>query len=130
MLNLFFSCLIVLHSCIQELTTGVTRFVGVTVKTFVLSLGASIGLMLTFAGETGASNAWYASSCNKEFLEYKWWRILLYLGNCVFVLGQYRLPIAQYWRALFVQLIAYEVQYEVFHGMKQNHVKGKKMLLI
>jgi hypothetical protein len=101
----------------------VTRFVGVTVKTFVLSLGASVGLLLAFAGETGAADAWYTSSCNREFIDGKWWRILLYLGNCVFVLGQYRLPIAHYWRALVVQLVAYEVQYQAFNGMDQIHVK-------
>jgi hypothetical protein len=122
MLNTFTGIELLL-SCIQELLTGVTRFVGVTVKTFVLSLGASVGLMLAFAGEAGAANAWYASSCNRWFLDGAWWRILLYLGNCVFVLGQYRLPIAQYWRALIVQLIAYEVQFQVFNGMGQIHVK-------
>ncbi|KAL7493610.1 hypothetical protein ACHAWT_002622 [Skeletonema menzelii] len=104
-----------------ELATGVTRFVGVAVKTFVLSLGAALGLMI--AGRTGAADAWYASTCNSNFVEGVWWRIPLYLACSVFVLGQYRLPIAQYWRALIVQLVAYDVQYEVFRGMDQNHVK-------
>eukprot|EP00986_Skeletonema_menzelii_P015103 scaffold11045_cov138-Skeletonema_menzelii.AAC.9 len=39
------------------------------------------------------------------------------------IIAGYRLPIAQYWRALIVQLVAYDVQYEVFRGMDQNHVK-------
>jgi hypothetical protein len=107
------------------LATGVTRFVGVTLKTFVLSLGASVGLLLAFAGEAGPAAAWYASSCNSSFVDGAWWRLLLYLGNCVFVLGQYRLPIAQYWRALIVQLIAYEVQYQVFNKMGQVRDKSK-----
>mmetsp|Transcript_4258 Transcript_4258/g.6354 ORF Transcript_4258/g.6354 Transcript_4258/m.6354 type:complete len:691 (-) Transcript_4258:1309-3381(-) len=106
-----------------ELATGVTRFVGVTVKTFVLSLGAALGLMFVFAGNSGAADAWYASTCNQNFVQGEWWRTLLYLACCVFVLGQYRLPIAQYWRALIVQLVAYEVQYGVFNGMGQFHVK-------
>jgi len=100
----------------------VTRFVGVTLKTFVLSLGASVGLLLAFAGQQAwAANAWYASSssCDGSFVDGAWWRLLVYLGNCIFVLGQYRLPIAHYWRALIVQLVAYEVQYQVFNGMGQ-----------
>lgn len=40
----------------QELATGVTRFVGVAVKTFVLSLGAALGLMIAFAGRNGAAD--------------------------------------------------------------------------
>jgi len=106
-----------------ELQCGVTRFIGVSVKTFVLSLGASLGLMLVFLGETGAADAWYASSCNKNFLDGKWWRIPFYLANCVFVLGQYRLPLSQYWRALIVQLVAYEVQFTVIKEMGQVNVE-------
>ena len=88
----------------------------------MLSLGAALGLMISFLGETGAADAWYASTCNSDFVTGQWWRIPLYLACSVFVLGQYRLPIAQYWRALIVQLVAYEVQYKVFRGMDQNHV--------
>ncbi len=98
------------------------------VKTFVLSLGAGLGLMIAvtgaFTGENeGAAGAWYASSCNTDFVGGEWWRIPMYLACCVFVLGQYRLPIVQYWRALIVQLAAYEVQYQVSLNIKQNHVK-------
>ncbi len=115
-------------SLIQELATGVTRFIGVAVKTFVLSLGAGLGLMIAVIGEytgedEGAAGAWHASSCNPTFVEGKWWRVLMYLACSVFVLGQYRLPIAQYWRALIVQLVAYEVQYKTFLKMNQTHVK-------
>ena len=42
-----------------ELETGVTRFVAVSVKTFVLSLGASLGLMLSSGG--GAADVWKQS---------------------------------------------------------------------
>lgn len=98
------------------------------VKTFVLSLGAGLGLMIAvlgaFDGENdGAAGAWHASTCNEDFVKEKWWRIPLYLACSVFVLGQYRLPIVQYWRALIVQLVAYEVQYKVFDKMRQAHVK-------
>mmetsp|Transcript_24792 Transcript_24792/g.35482 ORF Transcript_24792/g.35482 Transcript_24792/m.35482 type:complete len:687 (-) Transcript_24792:147-2207(-) len=111
-----------------ELATGVTRFVGVAVKTFVLSLGASLGLLIAVAGaftgeDEGAAGAWHASTCQSDFVVNKWWRIPLYLACSVFVLGQYRLPIVQYWRALIVQLVAYEVQYTVFEKMGQIHVK-------
>ncbi len=88
----------------------------------MLSLGAALGLMISFLGRTGAANAWYASTCNSDFVTGQWWRIPLYLACSVFVLGQYRLPIAQYWRALIVQLVAYEVQYEFFQGLNQQHV--------
>jgi len=100
-----------------ELETGVTRFVAVSVKTFVLSLGASLGLMLAVQGE--ASKTWYSSeeNCNKDFVSGQPWRIPLYLLCSVAVLGQYRLPIAQYWQGLVIQLIAYEVQYLVVNGI-------------
>ena len=40
-----------------------------------------------------------------------WWRVPLYLLCSVAVLGQYRFPVARYWRALVTMLIGYEVQY-------------------
>ena len=46
-----------------ELQTGVTRFVAVSVKTFVLSLGAGIGLMI--ATSSDASKAWEESTQSK-----------------------------------------------------------------
>ena len=52
-----------------ELETGVTRFVGVSVKTFVLSLGAAIGLMISHGG--GARDVWLESEafCDKDFVK-------------------------------------------------------------
>jgi len=104
-----------------ELETGVTRFVAVSVKTFVLSLGASLGLMMANRG--GASKAFDDSQdhCNDNFTTGEWWRIPIYLACSVGVLGQYRFRIDRYWCPLIVQLVAYEVQYEVFHGMKEQH---------
>jgi len=94
-----------------ELETGVTRFVAVSVKTFVLSLGASLGLMLAHGG--GAWGIWFESDehCDGNFTAGKWWRIPIYLLCCVGVLGQYRLQVNRYWAALIVQLVAYEAQY-------------------
>lgn len=42
-----------------------------------------------------------------------WWRIPLYLLCSATCLGQYRFPIVNYWRGLIVQLVAYEVQFQV-----------------
>lgn len=72
-----------------ELETGVTRFVAVSVKTFVLCLGASLGLMLTAWG--GASKIWHESEdhCDGNFVKGSAWRIPLYLLCSVAVLGQY-----------------------------------------
>jgi len=91
------------------------------VKTFVLSLGASLGLMLANRG--GASEAFGDSKdyCNDNFTTDQWWRIPIYLACSVGVLGQYRFRIDRYWSALIVQLVAYEVQYQVFHGMKEQY---------
>lgn len=100
-----------------NLETGVTRFIAVSVKTFVLSLGASLGLMLAVHG--GASEVWDLSEqhCDENYVKNKWWRIPLYLLCSVAVLGQYRLPISQYWQGLVVQLIAYELQFTIFNAI-------------
>lgn len=60
-----------------ELQTGVTRFIAVSVKTFVLSLGAGIGLLLTASGK----EEWIeqGNSCGTIDLDTMWWRIPLYL---------------------------------------------------
>jgi len=73
--------------------------------------------MLAVQGE--ASKTWYSSeeNCNKDFVSGQPWRIPLYLLCSVAVLGQYRLPIAQYWQGLVIQFIAYEVQYSVVNGI-------------
>ncbi|KAL7541147.1 hypothetical protein ACHAXR_012882 [Thalassiosira sp. AJA248-18] len=103
-----------------ELETGVTRFVAVSVKTFVLSLGASIGLMISSGG--GASKIWRESDdfCQGSLVG-KWWRIPIYLACCVGVLGQYRMPLDRYWLGMLVQLAAYEVQFQVYNGMDEDY---------
>ena len=96
-----------------ELETGVTRFMAVSIKTFVLCLGASFGLLLAVPSP---SDVWLEQSenCGSIDLGAQWWRIPLYLACSVFALAQYRFPVVSYWRGLTVQLVAYEVQYQVF----------------
>mmetsp|Transcript_1992 Transcript_1992/g.4201 ORF Transcript_1992/g.4201 Transcript_1992/m.4201 type:complete len:681 (-) Transcript_1992:154-2196(-) len=103
-----------------ELETGVTRFVAVSVKTFVLSLGASLGLMLAVKG--GASIAWHESTelyCG-GIVNGQWYRIPVYLLCSVGVLGQFRLQISRYWVGLLVQLAAYEIQYQTNNGLQET----------
>ena len=127
-----------------ELETGVTRFIAVSVKTFVLSLGAGIGLLLTASGR----EEWLEQTnhCGTIDLDAKWWRIPLYLLcsgtllpystlRCMHAsvshqplvvfaasaLGQYRFPIVGYWRSLIVQLVGYEVQYQMFKFLDRYH---------
>lgn len=109
-----------LEIMVGELETGVTRFVAVSVKTFILSLGSCIGLMIAVSG--GAKEVWVGSSdmCDSNFTKGMWWRIPVYLLCSVGVLGQYRLRIDRYWCALIVQLVAYEVQYEVYNLIGEN----------
>ena len=105
-----------------ELETGVTRFVAVAVKTFVLSLGAGLGLMIST--QSAASKSWLESQefyCGTIDLDEQWWRAPLYLLCSVSVLGQYRAPIVQYWRALIVMLCGYEVQYQLFKFQSKLH---------
>ena len=86
----------VLEIIAGELETGVTRFVAVSVKTFVLSLGASLSLVSASGG--GPSATWFSSNkanCDNNFVQGQWWRIPLYLLCSVAVLGQYRLPICE-----------------------------------
>ena len=72
-----------------EMQTGVTRFIAVSVKTFVLSLGAALGLMM--ATSSSSYDCWYDSQeyCGTINLDEKWWRIPLYLlcsGKFIFFL--------------------------------------------
>jgi hypothetical protein len=92
---------------------GVTRFIAVSVKTFVLCLGASFGLLVV----GNAQEVWFAQddNCERIDLHEEWWRIPMYLACSVAVLGQYRFPIVRYWRALVVMLAGYEVQYQMFN---------------
>lgn len=103
-----------------ELETGVTRFIAVSVKTFVLCLGASLGLLIS--SNTNAAEIWLGQNefCG-SIIEDKWWRIPLYLACSATTLGQYRLPLVQYWRGLVVQLVAYEVQYQSFQYYSAFH---------
>jgi len=102
-----------------DLQTGVTRFIAVSVKTFVLCLGAAFGLQVV----GNAQEAWFeqADNCGRIDLDQQWWRIPLYLLCSVAVLGQYRFPIVRYWRALIVMLVGYEVQYQFFNYFVQLH---------
>jgi len=59
--------------------------------------------------------------CDSNFVSGVPWRIPLYLLCSVAVLGQYRLPVDQYWRGLIVMLVAYEVQYSVINGIGQYY---------
>lgn len=103
-----------------ELETGVTRFIAVSVKTFVLSLGASLGLMIAVGGD--ALKTWNLSNeyCEpvKDMRSY-WWRYPMYIASSVAVLGQYRLPPSQYLRALIVMTVGYAAQFESFYGLGQ-----------
>lgn len=101
-----------------EIDIGVTRLVAVSVKTFLLSLGAGVGLMISSWG--GAAEIWFESEeqhCHADFLTGQWHRIPTYLLCSVAVLGQYHLPLDRHWLALCVMLAAYEAQYQVFHGV-------------
>ena len=77
-----------------EIETGVTRFIGVSVKTFVLCLGAGFGLMLV---SKNVSQIWedQASNCGALNLHDSWWRVPLYLACSASCLGQYRFPIGE-----------------------------------
>ncbi|KAL7530415.1 hypothetical protein ACHAWF_003367 [Thalassiosira exigua] len=114
-----------------ELETGVTRFVAVSIKTFVLSLGAALGLMLVSWG--GAADIWSTSQrlyCDASFVREKWWRIPMYLACSVAVLGQYRLPLDKYWMGLIVQFVAYEVQYQVFWNIDEREYLASWIVLV
>lgn len=105
-----------------ELETGVTRFIAVSVKTFVLSLGASLGLMISVGGD--ALKTWQESQSDEycepgQDMRHYWWRYPMYIASSVAVLGQYRLPPSQYPRALIVMTVGYAVQYESFIGFGQ-----------
>ena len=104
-----------------ELETGVTRFIAVSVKTFVLTLGTAIGLQMIHG--RNVYEVWTSSNeqCGSIDLDTKWWRIPLYLLCSASALGQYRFPIANYWRGLCVQLVAYEVQYQMFRHFAARH---------
>lgn len=103
-----------------ELQTGVTRFIAVSIKTFVLTLGATFGMKLVL---NNPYDIWFESndSCGKIELDDVWWRIPLYLACSASALGQYRFPVLHYWRGLLVQLAGYEVQYQTFKYWQKQH---------
>jgi hypothetical protein len=105
-----------------ELETGVTRFIAVSVKTFVLCLGASLGMLLILED---ASSTWVDQNenCGNIDLGDKWWRIPLYLLSSAAALGQYRFQVIRYWRGLAIQLAGYEVQYQMQAYFEQSHPK-------
>ena len=51
------------------------------------------------------------------------WRIPLYLLCSASALGQYRFPVVHYWRGLIVQLVAYEVQYQLLLYYEKAHAR-------
>lgn len=95
-----------------ELETGVTRFMAVSIKTFVLCVMCCCGILVTL---DNPAQVWAAQStyCNTLDLGEYWWRIPLYLACSVAVLGQYRFRLEQMWRGLLVQLAGYEAQFQV-----------------
>ena len=106
-----------------ELETGVTRFIAVSVKTLVLSLGAGLGLMIATASD--ANDSWFEfqeQNCSVYGnLSEVWWRIPLYLLCTASVLGHCRLPLGQYWNGLIVALCAYEAQYQTLVHFEKYH---------
>ena len=94
-----------------ELETGVTRFIAVSVKTFVLTLGSCVGLAMTVGENVFQTWVEQDSFCGTIELNDQWWRIPLYLLCSASALGQYRMPIVRYWRGLAVQLDQEDVDY-------------------
>merc|ERR1711971_1110880 len=116
-----------------EIETGVTRFVAVTIKTFVLSLGAAFGMALVltsgFKSSSGVQynnviDAWYLQGLNcrgdRDFIMNDVSRIIIYIVCCLPVLGQYRFPIINWWRGLVVQVAGYVVQYKTQRALKDD----------
>ena len=77
-----------------ELETGVTRFVAVSVKTFVLCLGAGFGMMMTLKD---SQEKWIEQADRKPTCTLRGG-----VSLCIAVLRQrarqYRFPIVDYWR--------------------------------
>jgi len=107
-----------------ELQTGVTRFLGVAIKTFMLSLGSALGLTLVLGNDV--YDAWTnppgSEICDSSFIENKWWRFPLYVLCSVSVLGQYRFVTTLYCAGLIVQCAAYMAQYEYTHSANDRHI--------
>jgi len=102
-----------------ELETGVVRFLAVAVKTFILSLGTSFGMQIVL---DSPKEVWFdtVGNCGTIDLSVQWWRIPLYLACSASALAQYRFPHVDYWRGLSVQLVGYEVQFQIFQALMQR----------
>jgi len=105
-----------------ELETGVTRFMAVSIKTFVLCIMACFGVIVAVPNP---AEVWHdqAANCGLIDLGEQWWRVPLYVACSASVLGQYRFRMCEYWRGLLVQLAGYEVQFQVaaFFVRRSNH---------
>lgn len=60
-------------------------------------------------------------NCGNIDLDDVWYRIPLYLLCSASALGQYRFPIVHYPRGLAIQLVGYEVQYQLFKVLEGLH---------
>ena len=110
-----------------ELETGVTRFMAVSIKTFVLCVMACFGMMLAVPNP---AEVWEAQSanCGTIDLSAHWWRVPLYLACSTAVLGQYRFRLEQFWRGLLVQLAGYETQFQVSRYFVERSASDKDNL--
>jgi len=102
-----------------ELETGVTRFMAVSIKTFVLCVTACFGMLLAIPNPAEVWEA-QAVNCGTIDLGEHWWRVPLYVACSAAVLGQYRFRLEQFWRGLLVQLAGYEVQFQVSRYLLQR----------
>eukprot|EP00531_Pseudo-nitzschia_arenysensis_P000215 CAMPEP_0116124638 /NCGR_PEP_ID=MMETSP0329-20121206/5383_1 /TAXON_ID=697910 /ORGANISM="Pseudo-nitzschia arenysensis, Strain B593" /LENGTH=687 /DNA_ID=CAMNT_0003618623 /DNA_START=61 /DNA_END=2124 /DNA_ORIENTATION=+ len=114
----------------SDLQTGVTRFLAVAVKTFVLSLASAAGLTIVLKGEV--YDIWTeqlqpdSTVCDQLGLggNYPWdpwWRILLYILCSISVLGQYRFILLNIWAGLIVQVAAYVAQEYIKVHLAESH---------
>mmetsp|Transcript_26409 Transcript_26409/g.60849 ORF Transcript_26409/g.60849 Transcript_26409/m.60849 type:complete len:396 (+) Transcript_26409:987-2174(+) len=104
-----------------ELETGVTRFIAVTIKTFVLCLGASLGMLIILKEPELEWETQNAENCGAIYTLDTWWRIPLYILCSISVLGQYRMPITKYVQALVVMLVGWEVQTRTAEFISKKH---------
>mmetsp|Transcript_59870 Transcript_59870/g.134478 ORF Transcript_59870/g.134478 Transcript_59870/m.134478 type:complete len:632 (-) Transcript_59870:122-2017(-) len=110
-----------------ELETGVTRFMAVSIKTFVLCLMACFGMLMVL---DKPAQVWVEQNenCGLIDLDSEWWRVPLYLACSCSVLGQYRFRMQEYWRGLIVQLVGYEVQWQVSKFFQERNANSKDLL--
>lgn len=97
-----------------ELDTGVKRFIAVAVKTFLLNLGASFGMLIVINNPSIVWIEQERNECGRIDLGEQWWRIPLYLAASAAALAQYRVPILDWPRGLTIQLVGYEIQWQLF----------------